>query len=109
MHNIADIEGEDPVIGVVVFDSEGAASRDLELLLDLQLVHLLIGLEGNLELFLLRHAVLEEVAPLSEIQLTYLVELFLNAYQFMHDIVSICQLLLEYLYLVRDVVTTASI
>ena len=43
MHYVADVEREDPVVGAVVFHTESATGRDLELLLDLHLVDLDLG------------------------------------------------------------------
>ena len=45
MHDVPDIETKDPVVLAKVLHSERTARRNLILLLDLKLVHLLIGLE----------------------------------------------------------------
>ena len=68
MHDVSNVEGEDPVICPVVLDSKSTSCRDFELLLHLQLIHLFKGLERDLELLLLSHPVLEEVSPLLEVQ-----------------------------------------
>ena len=45
MHDVANVEAKNPVIVAEVLYAEGAAGSDFEFLLNLQLVHLLVGLE----------------------------------------------------------------
>ena len=78
MHYVTYIKGEDPVVCAVVLHTQGASCRDFKPLLNLQLVHLFKSLEGNLQLFLFSHAVLEKVSALPKVQLTYRAKLFLN-------------------------------
>ena len=109
MHDIPDVETEDPVVLAVVFNTKRTARRDFILLLDLELIHLLIRLERYLESFLLRHPVLEEVSSLLEIQLADRPELLLNAYQLLDDNVYAIDLLLENFNLFRYILAAAAI
>ena len=45
MHYVTNVEGKDPVVRAVVFDTKGASCGNLELLFYLQLAHLFEGLE----------------------------------------------------------------
>ena len=45
MHDVADVETEDPVVCAEILHSQGASGSDLVPLLDLKFVHLLKGLE----------------------------------------------------------------
>ena len=45
MHYVTNVEGKDPVIRSIVFDTQGASCCNLKLLFYLQLAHLLEGLE----------------------------------------------------------------
>jgi len=78
VHDIADVEAEYPVVGSKVLHSECAPRRDFVFLLDLKLVHLFEGLEGDLEFLLLSHSVLEILPPLFEIESSDGLELNLN-------------------------------
>ena len=109
MHYVPNVEWKDPIVSAIVFDSQGATGRDLELLLYLKLIHLLKGLEWDLKFFLLSHSVLEEVPPLSKVQFTYLTKLLLYADQLLDDVMRVIDLFLEYFYPIWDVVTAAAI
>ena len=109
VHYVADIEAEDPVVIAEILHAKGAAGRDFELLFDLQLVHLLVSLERDLEPLLLCHPVLEEVAPLFEVQLAYRPKLLLDADELVHNVVRLVDLLLEDFYALGHVLTAAAI
>jgi len=109
VHDVADVKTEDPVIVAKVFHTKGTARGDLELLLDLQLVHLFVGLERDLEFLFLGHAVLEEVPSVFEAELADRAELFLYAYQLMDDIMCLTDLFLEDFDPFWDVLAAASI
>ena len=109
MHNVSNVEREDPIIGREILNSKSTASCDLKSLLNLKFVHLFEGLEGNLKLFLLGHTVLEVISPIFEIQFTDLRKLSLDLYQFIYTFISLLNLLLENLNFLRHVLTTASI
>lgn len=109
MHNISNVEGKDPIIRAIIFDTKGAASCDLKLLLYLKLVHFFKGLERYLKFLLLSHAILEVVSSLLKIPLTNLAELFLNLNQLVDNIMRLKDLLLENLDLFGDILTAASV
>ena len=109
VHDVSNVEGKDPVVCSVVLHSERAASRDLELLLYLELVHLLERLEGDLEFLLLSHSILEVVSALLEVPLADFEELLLDLDQLIDDVVRPAYLLLEDLDLLRHVLTAAAV
>ena len=109
MHDIANVEAEDPVVVAEVLHAEGAACRDLEFLLNLQLIHLLVGLERDLQPLFLSHPVLEEVATLLEIELADRPELLLNADELVDDVMRFVDLLLEDLDSLGHVLGAATI
>ena len=109
MHDVANVEAEDPIIVAEGLYAEGAAGSDFELLLNLQLVHLFVGLERDLQPLLLCHPVLEEVATLLEVELADRPELLLYADQLIDDVVRFVYLLLEDLDSLGHVLGAASI
>ena len=109
MHDIANVEAEDPVVVTEILHAEGAASSDLEFLLDLQLIHLLVRLERDLQPLFLSHPVLEEVATLLEVELADRPELLLYADQLIDDVMRFVYLLLENLDSLGHVLGAASI
>ena len=109
MHYISYVKREDPVISSIIFDTKGASSSNLKLLLYLKFVHLFKRLERDLQFLLFSHAILEIVSSLFKVPLTYLTELFLDSYQLLDNIMSLEDLLLENLYLLRNVLTAASV
>ena len=104
MHDIAYVEAEDPIVCTKILDAERASGRDLVPLLHLQLVHLLEGLERDFQLLLLSHAVLEVISPFFIVKVCYCVELELNIDKLFNDSMRLFDLLLEYLYLIRQIV-----
>ena len=109
MHDVANVEAEDPVVVAEILHAEGATSSDLEFLLNLQLIHLLVGLERDLQPLFLSHPVLEEVATLLEVELADRPELLLNANELVDDIMRFVDLLLEDLDSLGDVLGAATI
>ena len=109
MHYVTNVEGKDPVVRAVVFDTKGASCGNLELLFYLQLAHLLEGLERNLKFLLLSHSILEVIPSLSEVPLANLQELLLNLDQLIDNAMRLANLLLEYLDLLRHILAAASI
>lgn len=109
VHDVSNIEGKDPVVCSVVLHSERTASCDLVLLLYLELVHLLEGLEGDLEFLLLSHSILEVVSALLKVPLADLEELLLDLDQLIDDVVRPAYLLLKDLDLLRHVLATAAV
>ena len=67
MHDIADIERKDPIVCRVIFDTKSASGRNLEFLLDLELIHLFEGLERDFEFLFFSHAILEVVPSISKV------------------------------------------
>ena len=109
MHYISNVKRKDPIISSIIFDTKGASSSNLKLLLYLKFVHLLKSLEGDLEFFLFCHTIQEIVPSLLKVPLTYLTELFLDGYQLMYNIMSLEDLFLENLYLLWNILTAASV
>ena len=109
MHDVSDVERENPVVRAEVLHSEGAPGRDLELLLDLKLVHFFERLERDLKFLLFSHSILEVVSAIPEIELTDLRELLLDTDQLLHDGVRVEDLLLEDFDFVGDVVAAAAV
>ena len=109
MHDVANVEAKNPVIVAEVLYAEGATGGYFELLLNLQLVHLFVGLERDLQPLLLCHPVLEEVATLLKVELANRPELLLYADQLINNIVCLVYLLLEDLDSLGYVLGAASI
>ena len=109
MHDVADVEAEDPVVCRVVFHAQSAACRDFEFLLDLKFIHFFESLERNFQPFFLGHTVLEKVPSLLEVQLTDLAELFLDPNQLLDDVVCFENLLLEDFHFLRNVLAATTV
>ena len=109
MHDVADVEAENPVISAEVLNSERSSSCYLVPLLHLELVHLLKGLERYLELLLLSHAILEVVPPFPVVQVCNRVELKLDVDELLDDGVRLLDLFLEDLHLVWQVVRAGAV
>ena len=109
MHDVANIEAEDPVIWVEILYSKSASRSYLKLLLVLQFVHLFNGLEGDLESLLLCHSILEVLSSLVEWHLWNVQELLLEAYQLFHCLMSLLHLFVENLNFLGDIVRATPI
>lgn len=109
MHDVADVETEDPVFGAVVFEAEVGPCFDLKLLLCLEFAYLFERLKRYLQMFLLGHSVLEVVSSVFEREFADAAEFRLYGHQLVNEGVDLLHLLCEYLDFLRNVVRAAAV
>lgn len=82
MHYVSNIEIKNPFIRRIALQPQRSPRRNFEFFEVLELIHFFECLERDIESFLLSHAHVEVVSPVSRVHLRNLMELLLDGRQF---------------------------